>query len=116
MINNFKEKYPFENRRKESSKIYQKYPDRVPIIVQKYYKSELPEVKKCKYLVPKDMNMSQFLFVIRKGIQLDSSQSIFITVNNELVTASKLVFEVYDKYKDEDGFLYVMYTDENVFG
>ena len=31
-------------------------------------------------------------------------------------TASNLVFEVYDKYKDEDGFLYVMYTDENVFG
>ena len=39
-----------------------------------------------------------------------------MSINNELVTASNLVFEVYDKYKDEDGFLYVMYTDENVFG
>ena len=116
MENKFKEKYSFEKRKNESSKVYQKYPDRVPIIVQKHFSSELPEVNKCKYLVPKDMNKTQFLFVIRKGIQLTPSQSIFITINNEMVVGSQLIIDAYEKYKDEDGFLYVVYTDENVFG
>ena len=114
--NQFKEKYSFEKRQNESKKVIQKYPDRVPIIVQKHLSSDLPDVNKCKYLVPKDMTMSQFHFVIRKGIQLDASQTIFIMVNNGLVIGSQLIIEAYENLKDEDGFLYVVYTNENVFG
>ena len=117
MKNQFKEKFPFEKRKQESNKVYNKYPERVPIIVQKHHTSELPDVTKCKYLVPKDMTMSQFTFVIRKGIQLDPSQSMFITVGNgELVVGSQLIMEVYDNYKDEDDFLYITYSSDNVFG
>ena len=116
MENTFKEKYPFEKRKNEAENVYHKYPDRVPVIVQKYYKSNLPEVDKCKYLVPKDMTISQFMFVVRKRIQLDSTQALFFTVSNGLVAGSKIIMELYDEYKDEDGFLYITYTEENVFG
>ena len=44
--NNFKENYSFEKRKNEASNIIEKYPDRIPIIVQKYYTSELPDVDK----------------------------------------------------------------------
>ena len=30
--------------------------------------TKLDDIDKCKYLVPKDMTMGQFLFVIRKRI------------------------------------------------
>ena len=116
MENTFKKKYSFEKRKHESNNVHKKYPDRIPIVVQKHDSSTLPDIDKCKYLVPKDMNMTQFLFVIRKGIQLTPSQSIFITINNEMVVGSQLIIDAYEKYKDEDGFLYVVYTDENVFG
>ncbi len=116
MVNQFKEKYSFEKRKNESDKVSQKYKDRSPIIVQRHHSSDLPNVEKCKYLVPKDMTMSQFTFVIRKGIQLDASQTIFITVNNGLVIGSRVISEVYEEHKDEDGFLYITYTNENVFG
>ena len=116
MVNQFKEKYSFEKRKSESDKVSQKYKDRSPIIVQRHHSSDLPNVEKCKYLVPKDMTMSQFTFVIRKGIQLDASQTIFITVNNGLVIGSRVISEVYEEHKDEDGFLYITYTNENVFG
>ena len=76
MVNQFKEKYSFEKRKNESDKVSQKYKDRSPIIVQRHHSSDLPNVDKCKYLVPKDMTMSQFTFVIRKGIQLDPSSSL----------------------------------------
>lgn len=114
--NKFKEKYSFEKRKNESNKVLQKYTDRVPIIVQKHSSSDLPDVTKCKYLVPKDMTMSQFHFVIRKSIKLDSTQTIFMMINNGLVIGSQLIVEAYENLKDEDGFLYVIYTNENVFG
>ena len=115
-MNKFKKKYSFEKRRDESLSVINKYPDRLPIIVQRDNKSELPEVDKCKYLVPRNMTMSQFSFVIRKRIQLEPSQAIFITINHALVASSKLLSEVYEEQKNEDGFLYVIYTGENTFG
>ena len=114
--NNFKENYSFEKRKNEASNIIEKYPDRIPIIVQKYYTSELPDVDKCKYLVPKDMKLTQLTFVIRKRIKLDSTQTIFITINNGLIPGNRSLSEIYNEYKDEDGFLYIVYTNENTFG
>ena len=114
--NKFKEKHSFEKRKNESNKVLQKYTDRVPVIVQKHSSSDLPDVTKCKYLVPKDMTMSQFHFFIRKSIHLDSTQTIFMMINNGLVVGSQLMVEAYETLKDDDGFLYVIYTNENVFG
>jgi len=116
MENTFKKKYSFEKRKHESNNVHKKYPDRIPIVVQKHGSSTLPDIDKCKYLVPKDMTMSQFMFFIRKRIQLDPSQTLFFTVNQDLVASSTLLCDVYHDKKDEDGFLYVTYTNENVFG
>ena len=115
-IDVFNEKYSFDSRQKESQKILLKYPTRIPIIVEKCKGCNLNDIDKIKYLVPKDMYISQFVFVIRKRIQLDSSQSLFITVNNSLVIGNHTVGAIYEDKKDEDGFLYIVYTSENTFG
>ena len=115
-MNNFQKKHSFEKRRDDSQSVIKKYPERIPIIVQLGDKSELPKIDKIKYLVPRDMTMSQFSFVVRKRIKLEPSQAIFITINNTLVTNSKLLSEIYEENKDPDGFLYVTYTGENTFG
>ena len=112
----FKRKNSFERRHQESKNILAKYPERIPIIVEKYEGSDLPEIDKLKYLVPRDMTMPQFIFVIRKRIKLDPSQTLFVMVNNTLVGSAKLISEIYDDLSDEDGFLYVNYTNENTFG
>ena len=62
------------------------------------------------------MEFKQFIYVVRKSIQLDPSQALFITINNKLVTGSKQMGEIYEEYKNKDGFLYVVYTSENTFG
>ena len=102
MENNFKKKLTFEKRKQESTNISKKYPGRIPIIVQKHRDCILPEVDKCKYLVPKDMSMGQFLFVIRKRIKLEPSHALFITINCKLPTASKTIGEIYSEEKDEE--------------
>lgn len=113
---NFKNKYNLEERKNESSKMLLKYPSRIPIIVEKYEKCDLSTMDKNKYLVPKDLLLSQFINIIRKRIELDSSQALFITINNRLCSSSSLISDIYNDNKDEDNFLYVVYTSENTFG
>ena len=97
--------------------IFKKFPDRVPVIVNKKDKSKLNDLDKNKYLVPTDMTVGQFIFVLRKNIKLKPEQAIFIFINNSLPPTAMLMGEIYGRDKDkDDGFLYVTYSDENVFG
>ena len=112
----FKEDHSLEMRKSESKKILFKYPNRIPIIVEKSDNCSLPDISKKKYLVPNDMSMSQFLYVVRKRIELEPSKSLFIMINNHLVPSAKSVGVIYEDDKDEDGFLYMVYSAENTFG
>ena len=105
-----------EKRISECNRIINKHPDRVPIIVCKNKNCELPDIDKQKYLVPKDMNLGQFIYVIRKRIKLESSEALFILINNKLQPSNKPICEIYNYEKDKDGFLYVIYSSENTFG
>lgn len=112
----FKKENDYSKRLSESTNIKAKYPDRIPIIVEKYRKSPLPDIDKCKYLVPKDMKLGQFIYIIRKRIKLESNQSLFVSINGVLGSSAETVSELYDTHKDDDGFLYILYTSENTFG
>ena len=112
----FKEEYSVESRTNESVKIILKYPTRIPIIVEKQDGCQLDTIRKKKYLVPRDMLMNQFVYIIRKKIDLAPSQSLFIMVNNQLSSSSESLGEIYEKHQDQDGFLYMTYTSENTFG
>ena len=113
----FKKKNDFNKRLAESTNIKQKYVDRIPIIVERYHKNTtLPNIDKCKYLVPRDMNLGQFIYIIRKRIKLESHHALFVTIDGVLGSSSTIISELYDNHKDEDGFLYVLYTSENTFG
>ena len=112
----FKEVHNLETRQSESNKIVLKYPGRIPVIVERSRNCELPDISKKKYLVPRDLTMSQFIYIIRKRIQLKSSESLFLMINNQLCPSNKSLSEIYEKMADKDGFLYVTYTSENTFG
>ena len=106
----------FEERLNESSKIKSKYPDRVPVICEKNPGSGLEILDKRKYLVPNDITATQFLFIIRKRLKLASEKGIFLFVNNMIAPSTHTMIDLYNEYKDDDGFLYMNYTEENVFG
>lgn len=104
------------SRKNESTKIILKYPDRIPVIVNKSSKSTLNTLKKNKFLVEKDMKYMNFIFTIRNNINLDKSQSLFTLVNNTLINGNQTMGDIYNDHKNDDGFLYVVYTSENTFG
>ena len=77
---------------------------------------ETPRSDKEKFLVPHDLTVAQFMFVLRKRIKLNSQTALFLLVNGSLVTSHTTMYELYEKFADDDGFLYVTYTTENTFG
>ncbi|XP_051884652.1 gamma-aminobutyric acid receptor-associated protein-like 2 [Pristis pectinata] len=105
-----------EHRCVESAKIRAKYPDRVPVIVEKVSGSQIVDIDKRKYLVPSDITVAQFMWIIRKRIQLPSEKAIFLFVDKTVPQSSLTMGQLYEKEKDEDGFLYVAYSGENTFG
>ena len=111
----FKGIHTFEERCIESEKIMKKYPERIPVIVEKGV-CQLQDIGKNKFLVSRDMTVSQFVFMIRKRIKLDPSQSLFVLMNNRVASGSSPLGTVYEEYKDTDGFVYMVYTSENTFG
>mmetsp|Transcript_11428 Transcript_11428/g.20149 ORF Transcript_11428/g.20149 Transcript_11428/m.20149 type:complete len:139 (+) Transcript_11428:115-531(+) len=112
----FKAEHPLEKRKQEAARIKEKYPDRIPVIVERAEKSDIPDIDKKKYLVPSDLTVGQFVYVIRKRIKLSPERAIFIFVRNILPPSAALMSSVYADHRDEDGFLYITYSGENTFG
>tara|TARA_Y100000389_G_scaffold47620_1_gene42787 strand:- start:317 stop:661 length:345 start_codon:yes stop_codon:yes gene_type:complete len=111
----YKSDFDYHKRKNESSRIIAKYPDRIPVICERG-NDKIVDIDKKKYLVPSDLTLGQFVYVIRKRIKIEPEKAIFIFVNNKLLPTSALLQIVYNTEKDEDGFLYVTYSGENTFG
>eukprot|EP00035_Acanthoeca_spectabilis_P019851 m.429937 g.429937 ORF g.429937 m.429937 type:complete len:129 (-) comp17093_c0_seq1:232-618(-) len=120
----FKTQHTFEKRKAEAEKIRSKYDDRIPVIVEKARNADIAEIDKKKYLVPGDLTVAQFTYVIRKRIKLSAEQALWVFVETTengkksqvLPPTSHSMAAVYHDYKDEDMFLYITYSGENVFG
>lgn len=78
---------------------------------------DLPNLEKRKFLVPQEFTMSQFISIIRNRMQVGPNKALFFLVNNRsLVSLSKSLAEVYAENRNEDGFLYIHYASQEVFG
>ncbi|EER18681.1 autophagy 8i, putative [Perkinsus marinus ATCC 50983] len=123
---------PFDRRLAEARRILQKYPDRVPVIVERAERSDLPEIEKKKFLVPGTMLCGEFKYIVHKhitqaaesnaseghrGIQgISAEQTIYLFVKKKTPRTGSMMSELYDAHKDEDGFLYLTYSAENTLG
>lgn len=117
MSNEYKKNFSFTKRHSEAMRIRQKYPNRLPVYVSKSEKcKDVPDLPKKKYLVPIDLTIGQFIFVIRRRIELPPEQAIFLFVNNVLPPTASLISQIYEENADDDGFLYITYSGENTFG
>jgi GABA(A) receptor-associated protein len=116
-VSEFEKNVPFEKRLSEATKIIEKYPDRIPVIVERLRdKSSLPEIDNKKFLVPSDMTFSQLMYVIRKSIKLSPEKAIFFMVNDVLPPNSALMSQIYEEHKSLCKFLIIYYDTENTFG
>jgi len=113
----FKNKYPFKQRKIDCTQILLKYPDRIPVICEKYpHSKSAPDIDKHKYLVGHNLTLAQFISVIRKRMCLKPELGLYIFINGSIPSNSSFMYNLFLNYKDDDGFLYITYDVENTFG
>ena len=71
--------------------------ERIPIICEKCDKKNIsvPTLDKTKYLVPFDLTVGQFMFVLRKRMKLSPEQAIFLFVDGIIPSSNALVQDLY---------------------
>ncbi|XP_022711604.1 gamma-aminobutyric acid receptor-associated protein-like 2 isoform X2 [Varroa jacobsoni] len=113
----FKIQQTEEQRIEESKAILDKYPHRLPVIVERASNShQVPAIDKQKFLVPDDISVAQFMWIVRRRIALSPERALFLFVGRVMPQTSMSMGELYSQYKDPDGFLYLTYSGENTFG
>ena len=111
----FKRKYSFEQRLFKSTQLHEKYPQHCPVICENIFHSKTSV--KTKYLVSLDVTFSEFIYTVRKKLNLSKNTALFFFINNSIIPPLNSLFStLYDSYKESDGFLYITYAGENTFG
>ena len=114
---NFSNRYKFNERFQEATRVLSKYPERIPVICEKNPKcTDLNNLGKEKYLVYPDLTFGQFMYIIRRSLALPAEKAVFMMINGIIPSNTDIMYELYEKHKAGDGFLYITYTSENVFG
>jgi GABA(A) receptor-associated protein len=104
-------------RVKKSQVILEKYPDRVPLIIQPSMNDrDAYPIDKSKYITPRELTLMQLQQIIRKRIRFPAQNALYLFINNKIYPITSLIGTIYDENKDSDGFLYVTYCQESTFG
>ncbi|XP_043506439.1 protein lgg-2-like isoform X1 [Frieseomelitta varia] len=114
----FKERYSLAERIHDVDMIRRRYPNRIPVIIEKFHgEKHLPLLSRIKFLVPDFLTVAELVKIIRRRLQLHPSQAFFFLVNERNIASGSMTLgQLYQREKDVDGFLYMVFASQDVFG
>ncbi|XP_028295490.1 microtubule-associated protein 1 light chain 3 gamma [Gouania willdenowi] len=114
----FKQRKSFAIRQQEVAGIRSKFPNKIPVIIERYDREKfLPPLDKTKFLVPHELTMTQFVTIIRNRMSLLPTQAFYLLIDGSgLASMSLTMAQVYREHQDDDGFLYITYASQEMFG
>lgn len=111
----FKNDNSFEKRVAISKTIIERHPNKVPVFVSPTSDKE-PSIENNKYIIPSHYTMQQLKVHFMSQIKAYDYEAITFMVNGKMISSSQLLSQIYQNDKDVDGFLYIKYCKESVFG
>ena len=118
MKSKFKKENPDKKKRKElSESLIKENPGKIPVIFEKEETSKLEDIKKTRYLLDDNFTVGDFLKMVRKHMKLNEGEALYLSVKAKYnLTSEKVLGDIYELYKDNDGFLYIMYSSQVIMG
>ena len=103
-----------DDRKRECSFLLKTYTNHHPVFVR--YNDKVS-----RHLIPADQQYTFLLFLIRKARQIDPRIGVMTLLetpegNSIIPPSGSLISELVLKYKHADGFLYIDFVNENIFG
>jgi len=96
-----------------AQKLLAKYPDKIPILVH----AKNIEISKKKFLVSNDCTLGYFNVHLRRYTKIRAEEGMVIFIDNTLPKMTDTVGMLYSQYaNEEDHYLHIVLTKENVFG
>jgi len=115
----FRDSFAFYTRAAQVEKVMKKFSgERIPCFVSRRDDSIAP-ITKSKFLVDRNLSISQFTAVVRNQLDaLPPTDAVFILLekDNTMPQGTHRLSYYYHTHKDEDGFLYFIFTAEATFG
>ncbi len=91
-----------------------KPPLRIPIIV--FTNNRKLRLAKHEFLVPRQLKVAHLTATLRRSIVLDADSTVYLYSKSHMLKQDKMLSEIYEAYRDDDGFLYITVSDIPVLG
>ncbi|CAK70143.1 unnamed protein product (macronuclear) [Paramecium tetraurelia] len=105
--------YSIQERQVKFKEKLNQNPEMIPIILEKHPRSKIQGLKNQLYIYL--YNLIQFRDTLKCTLQISPKQSLYFHIGNQLLPEG--LADIYQKKKDpDDGFLYITYSDLEVFG
>ena len=114
----YKKNNTLDSRKSQYRKILENHPDKIPVILERDKHCTINKTIKTKYILSKEVTMAEFINIVREKLGLRPERALFFLINGKhSITLTEELGEIYEKYKDKgDGFLYMSYSEEMVYG
>ena len=68
-------------------------------------------------MMPRTFTIGEVMAVLRTRLDITQDEGLVLFANERyMLRPNTKLEEVYARYQDEDGFLYLVYAEENIYG